>query len=72
MKSVMILITFAISASVALASEINPLEEACEAPKKEYSPFVDDHFPTRPLSKTGQMGSGVVTKDYTLARCGPR
>ena len=34
---------------VAFAQDINPGEEAYEAPKKEYSPFVGDHFPTRVL-----------------------
>ncbi len=33
--------------SVALAQDINPPEETYEPPKKEYSPFVDDHFPNQ-------------------------
>jgi len=32
-----------------LAQDVLPPEELVEAPKKEYSPFVNDHFPTRPL-----------------------
>ena len=31
------------------AQDVNPPKEAFEAPKKEYSPFVGDHFPTRVL-----------------------
>ena len=34
---------------LALAQDIMPAEDAFEAPKREYSPFVDDHFPIRPL-----------------------
>ena len=34
---------------VALAQDVNPPEHAYEAPNKEYSPFVNDHFPTRVL-----------------------
>jgi hypothetical protein len=35
--------------SSALAQDVMPAEDSFEAPKKEYSPFVDDYFPTRPL-----------------------
>ncbi|MEE8261486.1 MAG: DUF3604 domain-containing protein [Gammaproteobacteria bacterium] len=35
--------------TVALAQDVNPAKEAYEAPKKEYSPYVGDHFPTRVL-----------------------
>ena len=48
-KSLLILTAFALSAEVAIAQDINPPEEQVEPPKKEYSPFVDDHFPTRAL-----------------------
>ncbi len=48
-KVCLTLITFVISTSVALAREINPPKEAYEAPKNEYSPFVDDYF--RPAAK---------------------
>ena len=34
---------------VALAQEVRPPEEAYEAARNEYSPFVGDHFPTRVL-----------------------
>ncbi|MCZ6666513.1 MAG: DUF3604 domain-containing protein [Gammaproteobacteria bacterium] len=36
-------------AGTAVAQDINPPEDQVEPPKKEYSPFIDDHFPTRPL-----------------------
>ena len=32
----------------AFAQDINPPEDQSEPPKKEYSPFVGDHFPTQP------------------------
>ena len=32
---------------VAFAQDVRPPPEAYEAPKREYSPFVNDHFPTR-------------------------
>ena len=38
-----------ISAGAAVAQDLMPAEAQVKAPKKEYSPFVDDHFPTRPL-----------------------
>ena len=31
----------------AVSQDINPPEEQFEEPKQEYSPFVDDHFPTQ-------------------------
>ncbi len=34
---------------VALAQDIRPAREDFEAPAEEFSPFVDDHFPTRVL-----------------------
>ena len=33
----------------AFAQDVNPPKEQVEPPKKEYSPFADDHFPTRAL-----------------------
>ena len=36
-------------AGTAVAQDINPPEDQVQPPKKEYSPFIDDHFPTRPL-----------------------
>ena len=35
--------------SMALAQDVNPARESVEPPKEEYSPFADDHFPTRVL-----------------------
>jgi hypothetical protein len=35
--------------SVALARDIRPPEEVYKAPKKEYSPYVSDHFPDQVL-----------------------
>ena len=32
-----------------LAQDVLPPEELVEPPRKEYSPFVDDHFPIRPF-----------------------
>jgi hypothetical protein len=32
-----------------ISQDVLPPEEAYEAPKKEYSPFVNDYFPTQPL-----------------------
>ena len=67
-------------AGSALAQDINPPEEQVEPPKKEYSPFVDDHYPTRPLfgdthlhtswsADAGMLG-GTLGPDagYRLAR----
>ena len=34
---------------VSSAQDVNPPEEAFDVPKKEYSPFVDDYFPTQVL-----------------------
>ena len=48
-KVTFILTAFAVTTNLALAQDVNPPEDSYEAPKKEYSPFVDDHFPTRPL-----------------------
>ncbi len=35
--------------SVVLAQDVSPPAELVPSPKEEYSPFVNDHFPTRPL-----------------------
>jgi len=35
--------------SVIFAQEVNPPKDAYDAPKKEYSPFIGDHFPARVL-----------------------
>ncbi len=49
LKGFAIFITALTLPVVALAQDVMPPEELVEPPKKEYSPFVDDHFPTRPL-----------------------
>jgi hypothetical protein len=55
-KGVQIMYRMAISLTIAttiscsvLAQDLLPSAELVPAPKAEYSPFVDDHFPTRPL-----------------------
>ncbi len=40
-------LTVAMMSSSAFSQDINPPEETYEPPKKEYSPFVDDHFPNQ-------------------------
>ena len=35
--------------AVAVAQDINPPKDSFDAPKREYSPYVDDHFPNRVL-----------------------
>ncbi len=42
-------LTAALMSSAALAQDVMPAKEDYKAPKKEYSPFVGDHFPTRAL-----------------------
>ncbi len=49
LKAVGIFITALTLPGLAVAQEVNPPKEAYDAPKKEYSPFVGDHFPTRVL-----------------------
>ena len=48
-KLTFILTVVTVSTNLAIGQDVMPPEESYEAPKKEYSPFVDDHFPTRPL-----------------------
>ena len=56
----------------ALAQDINPGEEAYEAPKDEYSPFVGDHFPTRVLwGDTHLHTSWSVDAGFLGATLGP-
>ncbi len=56
----------------ALAQDVNPPEDAYEAPKKEYSPFVDDHFPTRVLwGDTHLHTSWSVDAGFLGATLGP-
>ncbi len=47
--TVMIVLSIIALSMPALAGEVNPPKEAYDAPKKEYSPFAGDHFPTRVL-----------------------
>jgi hypothetical protein len=65
-------LTAAMMSSSAFAQEINPPEEAYEAPKKEYSPFIDDHFPTRVLwGDTHLHTSWSVDAGFLGATLGP-
>ncbi len=48
-KLTVMLTAFTVSTNLAMAQDVMPAEESFEAPKKEYSPFVDDQFPIRPL-----------------------
>lgn len=45
----LLLVMFTVTTNLAFAQDVNPLEEVVKSPKKEYSPFVGDHFPTRVL-----------------------
>jgi hypothetical protein len=47
MKILGIIISVMTLPGLALAQDLRPSEEDFERPKEEYSPFVDDHFPTR-------------------------
>ena len=47
MKILGIIISVMTLPGLALAQDLRPSEEDFETPKEEYSPFVDDHFPTR-------------------------
>ena len=49
MKLTFMLTAVCVSANLAIAQDVMPTEESFESPKREYSPFVDDHFPIRPL-----------------------
>ncbi len=48
-KWIGLIVTALVFPTMALAQDVNPAKEAYEAPKKEYSPYVGDHFPTRVL-----------------------
>ena len=48
-KALLTLAAFAIATTPALAQDVNPPPELIRPPQAEYSPFVDDHFPTRAL-----------------------
>ncbi len=59
-------------AGTAVAQDINPSEDQVEPPKKEYSPFIDDHFPTRPLfGDTHIHTSWSADAGLTSATLGP-
>ena len=65
-------LTAAMMSSSAYAQDINPPADAYEAPKKEYSPFVDDHFPTRILwGDTHLHTSWSVDAGFLGATLGP-
>ena len=48
-KLTLVLTAVTVSTNLAIARDAMPTEESFESPKREYSPFVDDHFPIRPL-----------------------
>jgi hypothetical protein len=48
-KTVIVSCTTLVFSATVFGQDINPPEESFVPPQKEYSPFVDDHFPTRPL-----------------------
>ena len=48
-KLTFMLTAVTVSTNLAIAQDVMPDEEDIKPPKKEYSPFVDDHFPIRPL-----------------------
>jgi hypothetical protein len=71
-KTTLILTTFAITVTPALAQDINPPEEAFEPPPSQYSPFPDDHFPTRVLwGDTHLHTSWSVDAGFMGATLGP-
>ena len=49
LKGFLILTTALTVSTVVLAQDLRPPREDFEAPPEEFSPFVDDHFPTRVL-----------------------
>ena len=58
--------------SLTFAQDILPPADAYEPPKKEYSPFVDDHFPTRMLwGDTHLHTSWSVDAGFLGATLGP-
>ncbi len=67
-----VVITLLTLPGVALAQDVNPPKEAYDAPKKEYSPFVGDHFPTRVLwGDTHLHTSWSVDAGFMGATLGP-
>ena len=71
-KTTLILTTFIITTNLALAQDVRPPEEAYKAPKQEYSPYADDHFPTRVLwGDTHLHTSWSVDAGFLGASLGP-
>ena len=71
-KLTFILAAVTVSTHLATAQDINPPEEAYEAPKAEYSPFFNDHFPTRVLwGDTHLHTSWSVDAGFLGATLGP-
>jgi hypothetical protein len=67
-----VLTAITVTSNLASAQEINPPEDAYEAPRVEYSPFVDDHFPTRVLwGDTHLHTSWSVDAGFMGATLGP-
>ncbi len=70
-KLISIMIIFAFS-TASFAQDVNPPKEAYDAPKKEYSPFVGDHFPSRVLwGDTHVHTAWSVDAGLMGARLGP-
>jgi hypothetical protein len=47
--TLLFVIIFVFSGNYTFSQDVNPPKEAYDAPKKEYSPFLDDHFPAKVL-----------------------
>jgi hypothetical protein len=71
-KTALLLVVSALTTSAAFAQDINPAKENVEPPKKEYSPFIDDHFPTQVLwGDTHLHSSWSVDAGFLGASLGP-
>ena len=44
-KSTLFFCMAIVFSTTSLAIDVHPVKEDVKAPKKEYSPYVDDHFP---------------------------
>jgi len=78
--AVMSVILLGLMAAPAMAQDIAPPRDLVEAPKAEYSPYIDDHFPTRVFfgdthlhtswsTDAGMAGASVGPDDaYRVAR----
>jgi hypothetical protein len=72
-KTALLLVVFTLTTSAAFAQDINPAKENVEPPKKEYSPFIDDHFPTQVLwGDTHLHSSWSVDAGFLGASLGPQ